>query len=73
MNKLVIDFLITEGFKETAEIFQKESLTDTSTNNAELLETRTEIRNAIQSGKIEEGVKKVQELNPKVTFSFFFF
>jgi len=69
MNKIVMDFLLVEGFKEVAEVFEKESATKldlSGPEEAKSLETRTGIRNAVQSGQIEEAVKKLKDIDPKI-------
>eukprot|EP00959_Pyramimonas_sp_CCMP1952_P181467 3794361-Pyramimonas_sp.AAC.1 len=82
MNKLVMNFLVTEGYVEAAEIFQKESGTSRETLSTALLTSiqrtpwpgvdlesiadRTAIRKAVQSGNVEDAIERVNDLNPEV-------
>lgn len=65
MNKLIMNYLVTEGFKEAAEKFQQESGTRA---NADLgmLADRVDIREAIQEGRIEEAIAKVNDIHPEL-------
>jgi len=65
LNKLVMNFLVIEGFRDAAEKFQHESGTEPSIDLASIGD-RMAIRNAIQSGRIEEGIERVNELNPEI-------
>ncbi|XP_033106414.1 glucose-induced degradation protein 8 homolog [Anneissia japonica] len=63
MNKLIMNYLVTEGFKEAAEKFCMESGTQI---NSELnsLGERIHIREAIQDGRIEVAIGMVNSLHP---------
>lgn len=65
LNKLVINYLVTEGFKEAAERFQEESgvKADIDLNQ---LDNRIKIRDAIQSGQIEEAINCINDLHPNL-------
>ncbi|KAG6385335.1 hypothetical protein SASPL_154168 [Salvia splendens] len=52
MNKLVMNFLVTEGYVEVAEKFR--------------LESGTELKKAVQSGNVEDAIEKVNDLNPEI-------
>ncbi|KAG6393952.1 hypothetical protein SASPL_144527 [Salvia splendens] len=52
MNKLVMNFLVTEDFVEVAEGFQ--------------LETGTQLKKAVPSGNVEDAIEKVNDLNPEI-------
>jgi len=65
LNKLVMNYLIIEGYKEAAEKFQKESGTSTGID-LNSISDRMAIRTAIQSGNIEEGITGVNDLNPEI-------
>ena len=67
-----MNYLIIEGYKEAAENFSQESGLDASIDFASIHE-RTEIRTAVEEGRIEEAIEKVNDLDPEVFFFFFFF
>lgn len=50
MNQLVMNYLVTEGFKEAAEKFQQESGVSPSID-LNTLDNRIQIRNAIVTGQ----------------------
>ncbi|KAI5750366.1 hypothetical protein M8J76_015134 [Diaphorina citri] len=54
MNKLIMNYLVTEGFKEAAEKFQQESGI-TPSLDLNTMENRIMIRDAIQNGRIQEA------------------
>lgn len=65
MNRLVMNYLVTEGFKEAAEKFQIEAgLTPTIELNS--LDDRILIREAVQDGRIDEAIHLVNELHPNL-------
>ncbi|KAF5843313.1 CTLH/CRA C-terminal to lish motif domain-containing protein [Dunaliella salina] len=65
MNKLVMDYLVTEGHVEAARLFEQESGT---TPNVELssITDRMEVRRALQSGSVEEAIDRVNDINPEI-------
>mmetsp|Transcript_17262 Transcript_17262/g.37561 ORF Transcript_17262/g.37561 Transcript_17262/m.37561 type:complete len:231 (-) Transcript_17262:378-1070(-) len=65
MNKLVMNFLVTEGYVEAAEIFQKESGTNPGVD-LESIADRTAIRKAVQSGNVEDAIERVNDLDPEI-------
>ncbi|XP_065072309.1 glucose-induced degradation protein 8 homolog [Rhopilema esculentum] len=65
MNKLIMDYLITEGFKEAAEKFRGEASTEPH-SAFDSLDERLKIREAVQSGNIEEAVTLTNFLNPEI-------
>lgn len=65
MNKLIMNYLVTEGFKEAAEKFQQESGT-TPSFDLNTVENRIKIRDAIQNGRIREAIALVNELHPEL-------
>lgn len=67
VNSLIMNYLVTEGFKDAAEKFQEESGVPFP-KNEELhhMDTRIQIRDAIQSGKIEDATRMVQEISPEL-------
>jgi hypothetical protein len=65
LNKLVMNFLVLEGYQDVAEKFQKESGTKPEIP-LESIKDRMEIRKAVQSGNITAGIEKVNDLNPEI-------
>ncbi|XP_072046038.1 glucose-induced degradation protein 8 homolog [Amphiura filiformis] len=65
MNKLIMNYLVTEGFKEAAEKFQQESGTKANAD-LDMLADRVEIREAIQEGRIEEAIARVNDIHPEL-------
>jgi len=65
LNKLVMNYLVTEGFKDAAERFQEESgvTADVDLNQ---LDNRIGIRDAIQAGRIEEAISLINNLHPEL-------
>ncbi|GLJ51206.1 hypothetical protein SUGI_1089540 [Cryptomeria japonica] len=67
MNKLIMNFLVTEDYVEAAEKFQLELVTKpdldlgTTTN-------RVAVHTTIQSGNVEAVIEKDNDLNPEVSF-----
>ncbi|KAF1874822.1 hypothetical protein Lal_00007437 [Lupinus albus] len=64
MNKLVMNFLVTEGFVEAAEKFRKESGTEPDIDLATITD-RMAVKKAVQSGNVEDAIEKVNDLNPE--------
>jgi len=65
MNRLIMNYLVTEGFKEAAEKFQMESGIKPSMDLGNLDE-RIKIRDAIQNGHIQEAIAMVNNLHPEL-------
>jgi len=65
MNKLIMNYLVTEGFKEAAEKFQQESGVTPSVN-LHSLDDRMRIRDAIMNGRIEEATTLVNQLHAEL-------
>ena len=65
MNKLVMDYLITEGFKEAAEKFRVEASTEPH-SAFDSLDERLKIREAVQSGNVQEAMILTNNLNPEI-------
>uniref|UniRef100_A0A8D9BD64 Glucose-induced degradation protein 8 homolog n=1 Tax=Cacopsylla melanoneura TaxID=428564 RepID=A0A8D9BD64_9HEMI len=65
MNKLIMNYLVTEGFREAAEKFQLESGI-TPSLDLNTMENRIKIRDAIQNGCIQEATALVNELYPEL-------
>ena len=74
MNKLVLNYLIIEGYKDASEKFIKETGIKGHLLNiiiaeydSDLLEKRMKIRTLIMSGKIDEAVNDINDINSEVT------
>ena len=65
MNKLVMNYLVTEGFKDAAERFQEEAGVSAG-QDLGMLDNRINIRDSIQAGKIEEAISLVNQLHPQL-------
>ncbi|XP_055390136.1 glucose-induced degradation protein 8-B homolog [Condylostylus longicornis] len=65
MNKLIMNYLVTEGFKEAAEKFQQEAGLEPSVELSSL-DDRILIRSAVQSGRVQEATHLVNQLHPEL-------
>lgn len=65
MNKLVMNFLVTEGYVDSAERFQMESGTSPEIDLGTITE-RMAVRKAVQCGNVEDAIDKVNDLNPEI-------
>ncbi|KAI9120481.1 hypothetical protein K1719_007514 [Acacia pycnantha] len=65
MNKLVMNFLVTEGYVEAAEKFRMESGTEPDIDLATITD-RMAVKKAVQSGNVEDAIEKVNDLNPEI-------
>jgi hypothetical protein len=73
MNKLVLNFLIVEGYKEGAKKFIKEAGIDLNNDlkgdfDEQLMDQRMQIRKFILAGKIRLAIALINEVNPTVSF-----
>jgi predicted AAA+ superfamily ATPase len=68
LNRLVMDYLVIEGYKDAAEHFARESglVPQVALDS---IEDRTTIRDAIHRGDIEEAIERVNDLDPDVSIS----
>lgn len=65
MNRLIMNYLVVEGYKDAAELFSAEAgIAPPSDLGA--IQDRMEIRRAVQSGQITRAIELVNELNPEV-------
>ncbi|ONL95756.1 LisH and RanBPM domains containing protein [Zea mays] len=67
MNRLVMNFLVTEGFVDAADKFRIESGTQPEIDLA-IIADRMEVKRAVQSGNVQEAIEKINDLNPTVRF-----
>ncbi|XP_065163726.1 glucose-induced degradation protein 8 homolog [Atheta coriaria] len=65
MNKLIMNYLVTEGFKEAAEKFQQESGVG-PTIELNSLDDRIRIRDAIINGRVQEATAFINQLHPEL-------
>ncbi|KAF9372148.1 hypothetical protein CPB97_001425 [Podila verticillata] len=65
LNKLIMNYLIIEGYKDAAEKFSHESGAKPPVN-LESIQDRMIVRTAIQRGNIEEAIERVNDLNPEI-------
>eukprot|EP00126_Sphaerothecum_destruens_P009420 Sdes_comp20502_c0_seq6m14983 len=65
LNKLVMNYLVIEGYKDAAEKFMKESGEAPSLDLASI-EERMKIREAVQHGNISRAIELVNDLNPEI-------
>uniref|UniRef100_A0ACD5VL86 Uncharacterized protein n=1 Tax=Avena sativa TaxID=4498 RepID=A0ACD5VL86_AVESA len=67
MNRLVMNFLVTEGLADAADRFRLESGTQPDIDLASITD-RMEVKRAVQSGNVKEAIEKLNNLNPTQVF-----
>lgn len=67
INFVIMDYLINEGYQSAAQKFAAEANITQPTGEAEFIEERVKIRNAIISGNIRLAIEKLNDLNPDVS------
>jgi len=65
LNKIVMNYLVLEGYKEAAEKFRLETGIETC-QPLDLLDNRIRIREAVQAGTIDEAIDLTNSLNPEL-------
>ncbi|CDW78082.1 glucose-induced degradation protein 8 homolog [Stylonychia lemnae] len=65
INKLVMNYLIVEGYKQGALKFEKETGIKAEMDE-DLIDHRIEIRRLLEKGQIEEAISKIDTLNPEI-------
>jgi LisH len=65
LNRLVMDYLVIEGYKSAAEEFSMESGVQPAVDFASI-ESRRNIREALNRGDVQEAITRVNDLNPEV-------
>lgn len=65
MNKLVLNYLIIEGYKDAVEKFIKETGLKAE-YDSDLLNKRMKIRNLIMTGKIDEAINEINDINSEI-------
>ena len=64
-DELVMNYLVTEGFKESAEKFKDEAGIQTN-DKLSGMDSRIKIQESIQAGKVAEATAMVQQLYPEL-------
>ena len=64
-----MDYLVIEGYKSAAEEFSQEANL-TPPVDFESIESRMDIREALQRGDVEDAITRVNDLNPEVCVHF---
>ncbi|KAL2817375.1 CTLH/CRA C-terminal to lish motif domain-containing protein [Aspergillus granulosus] len=64
MNRLVMNYLVTNGYPDAAENFAREA--NIPTVDTKAIQERVDIRTAIYSGDIQSAIEKINELNPQI-------
>ncbi|KAG4143748.1 hypothetical protein ERO13_D06G211400v2 [Gossypium hirsutum] len=65
MNKLVMNFLVTEGYAEAVAKFRMETGTEPDMDVAMIMD-RMAVKEAVQCGNVEDAIEKVNDLNPEI-------
>ncbi|XP_059065328.1 protein GID8 homolog isoform X1 [Cryptomeria japonica] len=65
MNKIIMNYFVTEGFAEVADKFRMESGTNPDIDFQTIME-RDATRQAIEDGDIEHAIEKIKAFNPKI-------
>ncbi|KAJ1504754.1 hypothetical protein HMI56_001473, partial [Coelomomyces lativittatus] len=65
LNKLILNYLVIEGYKDAAEQFCQEAELSIPVDLVSI-DDRMQIRNAVQSGNIDEAIAKVNDLDPEI-------
>jgi len=65
LNRLIMDYLVIQGYKSAAEEFSQEAGLS-SPVDFESIESRMNIREALQRGDVEDAIMRVNDLNPEI-------
>ena len=70
IDKLILNYLVIEGFKEAAEEFIQESgldeFEDVKNLDLDSIDYRLKVRQAIQSGEIDSAVRELNNFDPEI-------
>ena len=66
LNRLIMDYLVIQGYKSAAEEFSQEAGLSPPVD-FESIESRMNIREALQRGDVEDAITRVNDLNPEVS------
>eukprot|EP00898_Chlorokybus_atmophyticus_P002452 jgi/Chlat1/3207/Chrsp22S03492 len=67
MNRLVMNYLVTEGYVDAAREFQAESGTAPGADLAGIHD-RMAVRKAVQHGDVEDAIERILDTNPQLFF-----
>jgi len=65
MNRLVMDYLLIEGYKDAAEHFATETGTPAHVDTSKIAD-RMQVRRLLQGGEIQRGIEAINDLNPEL-------
>ena len=65
MNKLVMNYLVIQGYKDAAEKFAREANIPPNVDLS-TIQDRMNVRTAVESGHIDEAIERVNDLDPEV-------
>lgn len=65
LNKLVMEYLVKEGFKDSVQAFQTETGIDPGVNMA-IIDDQIQIREAIEAGNIQTAMELVNDVDPEI-------
>jgi glucose-induced degradation protein 8 len=65
LNKLVMDYLVIGGYKNAAEFFSQEASVAPPVD-LKSIESRMNIREALQRGDVQDAIMRVNDLDPEV-------
>ncbi len=65
INKLILEYLVKEGFKDAVLAFQSETNLNPGINMS-MVEDQIKIREAIEAGRIQDAVELVNDVDPEI-------
>ena len=65
INKLIMEYLIKEGFKDAVLAFQSETGMEPGVNMT-IMDDQIKIREAVETGRIQDAVELVNEVDPEI-------
>ncbi|GAA0175680.1 scaffold/adaptor protein [Lithospermum erythrorhizon] len=65
MNKLVMNYFVTEGFVEAADKFRSETGLEPEIDLSSITD-RMAVKKAVQAGNVQDAIEKVNDLNPEI-------
>ncbi|KAJ1677807.1 hypothetical protein EV182_005396, partial [Spiromyces aspiralis] len=65
LNRLVMNYLVIEGYKDAAEKFKEETNLETDIDSMSI-EDRMRIRFAVQNGDVPEAIRRINDVNPEL-------
>ena len=68
MNKLIMDYLMIEGYRSAAEEFAREAdIPSDQQPDFDGIASRMAVRDAVARGDVVEAIERVNDLNPEVS------